>query len=148
MIRKLFFIVTAAVCALAPTAKASQERWSVSEGLDGEPHGVWTIETEGEERKAYAEMFDAEGNRTTFVLTGKNENEEVVFDRESVDDEPKCAYRIKGTPTETGDPLTGVKECDGDSGSAEKATWFANKIPDPIEIPVSDGNDLNGLGPH
>jgi hypothetical protein len=133
MTRKLFFIVTAAVCALAPAAKASQERWRVSEGLVGEPQGYWTIETQGEELKAYAEMFDAEGNRTTFLLTGKHENEEIVFDQESVDNEPKCAYRIKGSPTERGDPLTGVKECDGDSGSAEKATWFASKIPEQIE---------------
>jgi hypothetical protein len=148
MIRKFFLIIPVAVCALAPAANASQERWSISEGLVGEPHGVWTIETQGEELKVFAEMFDAEGNRTTFFLTGKHENGETVFDQESVGEAPKCAYRIKGTPTETGDPQSGVKQCDGDSEPGEKATWLAKKIPEPIEIPVPDKNALKGSDPH
>ncbi len=146
MIRKLFAIVLLAVCALTSAANASQERWSVSEGLVGEPHGVWTIETKGEELTAFAEMFDAEGNRTTFFLTGKHENEEIVFDRETVGEEPKCAYRIKGTPQDTGDPLSGVMECNGASESDGKATWLAKKIPEPLEISQPDRSALTVPG--
>ena len=144
MIRKSPVVVAVAACLLATSALAAQERWRVTEGLQGEPHGVWTIEKKGEDLTAYAEMFDANGEKTTYFLSGKFEKGEFVFDRQSESDKTKCTYRMTGTPPETGEPLSGVIDCDSAnqtdpnqksaSQNVASQTWRANKIPEPVEI--------------
>jgi len=135
MFRRFPVLFAVAACSFATAAPAAQERWRVSEGLVSEPHGVWTIETKGEELTGYAEMFDNNGERTAYFLTGKRENGELVFDRQSVDAKQKCTYKISGMPQETGDPLSGVLDCDG-----ETKPWLAKKIPEPIEIQYLEQN--------
>lgn len=123
-----------AACGFNTSALAAQERWSVTEGLAGEPHGVWTIEPSGDELVVFAEMFDANGERTTYFLSGKRENENVVFDRQPVGSEAKCTYSMNGSPPQIGDPLAGVSDCGGASG-----VWMAKRIPDPEESSFQDG---------
>ena len=135
MIRKLPVFVAVAASSFITAATAAQNRWSVSEGLQGEPHGVWTVDTNGDELTAFADMFDSNGERTAYFLTGKREKGELVFERQSVDTTTKCTYKITGTPQETGDPISGVTDCSGANQS-----WMAKKIPDPIEIQYPEQN--------
>lgn len=133
MIRKLPVFVAVTAFSLTHSAFAAQERWRVSEGLAGEPHGVWTVDQKGEELTAYAEMFDANGEKKTYFLSGKHEKGEIVFNRQSVDSASKCTYKISGYPQETGESLSGVIDCDGANQS-----WMAKKMPEPIEAQVQE----------
>lgn len=157
MIPKSPIVVAVAACSLATSALAAQERWRVSEGLQGEPHGVWTIETKGEDLTAYAEMFDDNGEKTAYFLSGKKEKGEFVFDRQSESDKTKCTYRMTGTPSETAEPLSGVIDCDSAnqpdpnqksaSQNVASKTWRANKIPEPVEIKIPEEKMPNFLSP-
>ena len=138
MIGKLHIIVAVAGCSLATSAIAAQQRWSVTEGMEGEPHGVWTIETQGEDLTAFAEMFDANGQKTTYFFSGKREKGQYFFDRQDVGDKPKCTYTIPGEPPITGDALSGAIDCDNPN-----KTWLAKKIPEPVEIQITEEKTPN-----
>jgi hypothetical protein len=68
------------------------EIWTVTEGDDWSLRGTWSVEREGETLSGSAIMYDHDGERVTYFLTGKIENGSYVIERMGARDEQACAY--------------------------------------------------------
>ena len=82
-----------------------------------------------DEISGWAEMFDSTGEPLTYFVSGKrqkNENDEIVLERQSPSNGLKCDYRLKGTPPESGEVFNGGSQCDG-----KGQVWMAQKIHQP-----------------
>ena len=124
--RKASSLVAVLLLMSLPAAEAAEERWSVAEGPSGDTYGVWTMTLNGDEMSGWAEMFDAAGEPVTYFVSGKREKDEFVLERQSPSDGLKCDYRLKGTPPDNGESLSGGSQCNGRS-----QIWMAKKIREP-----------------
>jgi hypothetical protein len=110
-------------------AFATEERWSVAEVASGDTRGVWTMKLTDDEISGWTEMFDSTGEPVTYFVSGKrqkNENNEIVLERQSPSNGMNCAYRLKETPSENSEAFNCSSQCDGKS-----QIWMAKKLREP-----------------
>lgn len=103
---------------LGSAAGAVAESWRVVEGGQGATQGMWDVTWSGANANGNADMFDARGQKLSYLVTGSLADGTYTFERTVASDGSMCRY----TGARRGDgKIAGTSECPDGLG-----VWIAD----------------------
>jgi hypothetical protein len=98
----------------------ANEVWTVIEGGDGNFRGTWSLISSGEELKGSALMYDSDGEKLSYSISGRGADGIYKFERVGASDSRACSYEGR---METKDVITGSMICGSQTGP-----WRATQL--------------------